>query len=75
MTDRTCPHCEGLGLLRWQQAIPTEDGFVLREMEHPCPKGCGGHWRHPAAEADLVIDLGLPGAEEPVHERLVERPE
>ena len=45
--------CRGEGMLRWQQPFP--DG-VLRELEHPCPNGCGPGWRHPAAENDQVID-------------------
>ena len=47
-----CPMCGGEGVLRWRQ--PCADG-VLRELEHPCPNGCGGQWRHPAARRDQVI--------------------
>ncbi|GAA4426501.1 hypothetical protein GCM10023148_29910 [Actinokineospora soli] len=73
VTGRTCPHCDGLGVLRWQQAIPTAAGFVLREMEHPCPMGCGPTWHYPAAEADVVVESGA--AEDPGHQGLVERAE
>jgi hypothetical protein len=52
-----CPHCDGEGVLRWSQPTPGPDGGVLmREMETPCPNGCGGDWKHPAAEADRVVD-------------------
>lgn len=47
-----CPMCRGEGVLRWRQPFP--DG-VLRDLEHPCPNGCGDTWRHPAAEDDKVI--------------------
>lgn len=47
-----CPVCAGAGVLRWRQ--PCSDG-VLRDMEHPCPHGCGQGWRHPAAENHQVI--------------------
>jgi hypothetical protein len=30
---------------------------VLREMSHPCIHGCGGHWRQPVAENDVVVDV------------------
>lgn len=50
-----CPMCRGEGMLRWQQPFP--DG-VLRELEHPCPNGCGAGWRHPAAENGQVIEAG-----------------
>lgn len=50
-----CPMCRGEGVLRWQQPFP--DG-VLRELEHPCPNGCGPGWRHPAARDDQVIEDG-----------------
>jgi hypothetical protein len=59
-------------VLRWQQAFPAADGFVLREMEHPCPMGCGESWLHPAAEAGLVVESA---AEDPGHQGLVERAE
>jgi hypothetical protein len=45
--------CQGEGVLRWRQPFP--DG-VLREVEHPCPNGCGAVWKHPAAEDGQVID-------------------
>src|SRR5882724_4631766 len=48
-----CPMCQGAGVLRWRQPFP--EG-VLRDLEHPCPNGCGGQWKHPAAEDDQVID-------------------
>ncbi|WP_312024882.1 hypothetical protein [Kibdelosporangium aridum] len=41
-------------MLRWQQPCP--DG-VLRELEHPCPNGCGDGWHHPDAENDQVIEV------------------
>ncbi|MEV4318403.1 hypothetical protein [Actinocrispum sp. NPDC049592] len=44
--------CGGEGVLRWRQPCP--DG-VLREMEHPCPNGCGTSWKLPAAQQDKVI--------------------
>ncbi|WP_235038987.1 hypothetical protein [Kibdelosporangium aridum] len=49
-----CPMCQGAGVLRWQQPCP--DG-VLRELEHPCPNGCGDGWRHPNAENNQVIEV------------------
>lgn len=49
-----CGLCEDTGYFRWMQMCP--DG-VLREMTHPCIHGCGGHWRQPAAENDLVVDV------------------
>ncbi|HWE91575.1 MAG TPA: hypothetical protein VG317_19095 [Pseudonocardiaceae bacterium] len=49
-----CGLCEDTGYFRWTQMCP--DG-VLREMTHPCIHGCGGHWRQPAAENDLVVDV------------------
>ncbi|MET0235765.1 MAG: hypothetical protein ABW224_14065 [Kibdelosporangium sp.] len=55
--------CGGEGVLRWQQPFP--DG-VLRELEHPCPKGCGPGWRHPAAENNQVIAVEADPAD---HER------
>jgi hypothetical protein len=45
--------CAGAGVLRWRQPFP--DG-VLRDLEHPCPNGCGDQWKHPAADEDQVID-------------------
>ncbi len=39
--------------MSWQQ--PRPDG-VQRTVEMPCPRGCGGHWRHPHAERDKVIE-------------------
>lgn len=47
-----CGLCQGTGTMSWQQ--PTEG--VLRTIEMPCPNGCGGHWHHPAAERDRVIE-------------------
>lgn len=73
VTGRTCPHCDGVGVLRWQQAFPTASGFVLREMEHPCPLGCGRTWHHPAAEAGRVIDQADDLPEQRVIDPLVER--
>nr|WP_157528207.1 hypothetical protein [Kibdelosporangium sp. MJ126-NF4]CEL17593.1 hypothetical protein [Kibdelosporangium sp. MJ126-NF4] len=52
-----CPACLGEGVLRWTQ--PTLDGtqgWILRKMAMPCPLGCGDTWKHPAAEADRVIN-------------------
>jgi hypothetical protein len=40
--------------MSWQQ--PSPDGTVLRTIEWPCPNGCGGHWQHPAAERDRVVE-------------------
>ncbi|MBA0126466.1 hypothetical protein H0B56_13025 [Haloechinothrix sp. YIM 98757] len=45
--------CGDTGTMSWQQPYP--DG-VLRTIEWPCPRGCGGHWTHPAAEQDRVIE-------------------
>lgn len=43
-------------MLRWQQPVPQPDGaFILREEEHPCPRGCGPDWKHPAREEHLVV--------------------
>ncbi|TQJ05431.1 hypothetical protein FB471_5261 [Amycolatopsis cihanbeyliensis] len=39
--------------MSWQQPCP--DG-VLRTVEVPCTRDCGGHWQHPHAEGDRVID-------------------
>jgi hypothetical protein len=44
--------CQGEGVLRWRQPFP--DG-VLRDLEHPCPNGCGDTWTLPAAEEHQVI--------------------
>lgn len=55
-----CDRCEDTGVMRWQQPVPDgKGGMILREEEVPCPRGCGGHWKHPAAESDRVI--GAPG--------------
>ena len=51
--------CWGEGVLRWRQPCP--DG-VLRDLEHPCPNGCGPGWRLPSAENCQVIDPGLDSA-------------
>lgn len=55
-----CRPCSDTGELRWQQPVPDGDGgLVLREMTHPCTCQAArdaGTWRHPAAEADRVID-------------------
>lgn len=52
-----CPDCEGTGVMRWQQPEPDgSGGMILRDMEHPCIRGCGGHWKQPAAERHLVVD-------------------
>ncbi|MGH3864077.1 hypothetical protein [Actinokineospora sp.] len=46
-------------MLRRQQAAPDgQGGTLLREMEHPCPAGCGPEWKHPHAELDRVIEPG-----------------
>jgi hypothetical protein len=45
--------CQGAGVLRWRQPFP--DG-VLRDLEHPCPNGCGTEWKQPAAQEGQVID-------------------
>lgn len=50
----TCDLCDDTGYFEWMQMCP--DG-VLRHMSHPCIHGCGGHWRQPAAEDDLVVDV------------------
>ncbi|SFP27080.1 hypothetical protein SAMN05421810_10287 [Amycolatopsis arida] len=39
--------------MTWQQPCPPHG---LRTLELPCPNGCGGHWTHPAAERDRVVD-------------------
>lgn len=42
--------------MRWQQPVPQPDGSMkLAAAEHPCPNGCGGHWKHPAAQAGRVV--------------------
>lgn len=51
--------CGGEGVLRWRQPFP--DG-VLRELEHPCPNGCGTAWKHPVAQEDQVIGDDRVGA-------------
>ncbi|MCE7008745.1 hypothetical protein LWC34_38930 [Kibdelosporangium philippinense] len=30
--------------------------MILREMQLPCPHGCGDTWKYPAAETDRVIN-------------------
>lgn len=50
--------CQGQGVLRWRQPFP--DG-VLRDLEHPCPNGCGASWTLPAAEEHLVVDPDVTG--------------
>jgi hypothetical protein len=50
-----CDLCGGTGVLTWQQPAPTSTGFVVHEMEHPCPRGCSGWWRMPAAERQDAI--------------------
>ncbi|RSN65401.1 hypothetical protein DMH01_03220 [Amycolatopsis sp. WAC 04182] len=50
----TCELCDGTGVLSWQQ--PSADGRVLRTIEMDCPNGCSGHWKHPVAEQDRVIE-------------------
>jgi hypothetical protein len=47
--------CEGAGVLRWRQPFP--DG-VLRDLEHPCPNGCGAGWKHPAGANQQVVTSG-----------------
>ncbi|KAA2258603.1 hypothetical protein F0L68_22395 [Solihabitans fulvus] len=42
--------------MTWQQPIEGPLGFVLTEMSHPCPRGCSGWWRAPAAEGRQVVD-------------------
>lgn len=51
--DTGCQLCEGTGVMSWKQPAP--DG-VLRTLEVPCPNGCGGHWKHPHAERDRVVE-------------------
>lgn len=48
-----CRLCQGTGTMSWQQPCP--DG-TMRTMEWPCPNGCGGHWKHPAAQSGRVIE-------------------
>lgn len=48
-----CRLCQDTGTMSWQQ--PTGDD-ALRTIEMPCPNGCGGHWKHPAAESHRVIE-------------------
>lgn len=56
-----CPSCDGGGVMRWQQPEPDgQGGTILRDMEHPCPLGCGPQWKHPHAERGRVVD-GAPG--------------
>lgn len=56
----SCRVCSDTGLMRWQQPVPVPGGRMeLREMTHPCTceaARAAGVWRHPAAEADRVID-------------------
>lgn len=54
MSTSTCDLCQDTGVLSWEQ--PSADGSVLRTIEMPCPSGCGGHWKHPAAEQDRVVE-------------------
>jgi hypothetical protein len=42
--------------MAWQQPTPAPGGTILRTIEMPCPHGCSGHWRHPAAERDRVVN-------------------
>ncbi|MGH3862137.1 hypothetical protein [Actinokineospora sp.] len=52
-----CSHCDGHGVIRWQQPWPDgEGGTILRDMEHPCPAGCGPEWKHPHAERGRVVE-------------------
>ena len=52
-----CPQCQGGGVIKWTQPDPDgSGGFVLREMTHPCPRGCGPQWKHPNAERERVVD-------------------
>lgn len=54
-----CTHCGGDGVMRWQQPEPDgRGGTILREMEHPCPAGCGPEWKHPHAERRRVVEPG-----------------
>ncbi len=51
--DGNCQLCAGSGVMSWEQPMP--DG-VLRTIEMACPNGCSGHWKHPHAERDRVIE-------------------
>lgn len=52
--ESECGLCHGTGTLAWQQ--PNQDASIFRTIEMPCPNGCGGTWRYPAAERDRVVD-------------------
>jgi hypothetical protein len=54
LPDGKCDLCAGSGVIRWMQ--PDENG-VLRELEHPCIRGCGGWLKHPDAERSRVVDV------------------
>jgi len=34
---------------------------VLRDLEHPCPNGCGGEWRHSARATNDVVEGTVEG--------------
>ncbi|MPY79787.1 MAG: hypothetical protein GEV04_15225 [Actinophytocola sp.] len=40
--------------MSWQQ--PSPDGREMRQIDWPCPNGCGSHWKHSAAEAGRVVE-------------------
>lgn len=53
----SCNLCRDTGHFTWQQPEPQPDGsMLLRDMSHPCVRGCSGWWRQPAEEMDQVIE-------------------
>ncbi|WP_170156123.1 hypothetical protein [Umezawaea tangerina] len=59
--DTACDLCDGTGVMTWQQPVPDAGGHVvLRQMSHPCVRGCAGWWKAPAAESGGVVDVGVP---------------
>lgn len=41
--------------MAWMQPLLENGTWVLREMSHPCPEGCSGWWKLPAAEQGGVV--------------------
>jgi hypothetical protein len=54
-SQHPCDLCGGTGEMVWQQPVPGPDGYVLRQVSHPCTNGCSGWWKLPAAERSDVI--------------------
>ncbi|MEU7478832.1 hypothetical protein AB0A63_22795 [Lentzea sp. NPDC042327] len=53
--EDTCLLCAGSGTMSWQQPVFGDEGLVVQEMSHPCPRGCSGWWRVPAAERSGIV--------------------